>query len=80
MSLSKPSIPFICEKCRTSFEPQDGGICSICGRVLCRRHLLGWDLTGFYLSKRKGQPICVECREKEKRKRKGKKQTGAELT
>jgi hypothetical protein len=33
-------VPFSCSECRATFGELDGGICLVCSRLLCRRHLV----------------------------------------
>ena len=32
-------VPFTCVECGARFHELDGGICGVCARLLCRRHL-----------------------------------------
>lgn len=48
-------VPFTCSECGASFHELDGGICLVCGRLLCRRHL----------RVRRPGPICRRCLRRE---------------
>jgi hypothetical protein len=51
----------MCERCHGQFDPAHGGICTSCGRTLCRWHLYGWT----WWRRWRGTPTdCVECRQK----------------
>ncbi len=63
MTVAKSSIPFVCEECGGEFEPQFGGICRSCGRLLCHKHLIDWgSLPVFRKKEEKAQPICKKCK------------------
>jgi hypothetical protein len=44
-------VPFACSECGASFHELEGGICLVCGRLLCRRHL----------TLRRAGAICRRC-------------------
>ena len=46
---------FMCAKCQVYFEPINGGLCSICGRLLCSAHL------NFIKKGGNTEPICTDC-------------------
>lgn len=54
-----PGLVNICEQCHLPFMPLGGGMCSVCKRMLCKRHLLG--LTGRFGLKRPARIVCKRC-------------------
>ena len=63
--LIKSTIRFKCDMCKSEFDPSDGGICQVCKKLLCSKHLLGF--WGHLLDTE--QPICPECIRKEQNKK-----------
>lgn len=59
--MAKPVVPFICEGCGVRFDPEKGGRCARCGRVMCAR-CLGRGLRMRMRLMRGRQPLCVQCR------------------
>ncbi len=55
-----PGLANICEQCHLPFTPLGGGMCSVCKRMLCQRHLFGLS-SGFAL-RRPGPIVCGRCR------------------
>jgi hypothetical protein len=47
---------FSCEICEAEFTGRGGGICSVCGRTLCRRHFSLLIFLGLR------PPVCKGCR------------------
>jgi hypothetical protein len=47
--------PFICEICGSKFEPPQGGICEICKKSLCDKHIVHLMIKG-----RGGVYVCEE--------------------
>jgi hypothetical protein len=61
MRLLRPSsISAQCEQCRRRFDLVYGGVCSVCGRILCDDHLHGsfWRRWRVYLG---GAATCIAC-------------------
>jgi hypothetical protein len=54
-------MPARCEECGTAFDPLTGGICPSCRRLLCARHLRGWFVGWFGLSRSADATVCVAC-------------------
>ena len=57
--------PLRCDECGHSFELSGGGVCRVCGRVLCMQHFSAseqrpWRLRKGDLMGPKG-PICRTC-------------------
>jgi len=65
--LSKATMPFKCDKCESDFAPDNGGICRVCKRLLCSRHLFGFMRINLIFYNK--QPICPECFKKELKKK-----------
>ena len=65
--MTKATIRFKCDKCNSDFDPSHGGICRICKRLLCSKHLLGFWRINLKLDNK--QPICPECIKKERNKK-----------
>ncbi|MBM4079556.1 MAG: hypothetical protein FJ272_19240 [Planctomycetes bacterium] len=59
--MAKPVVPFICEGCGTPFDPEKGGRCACCGRVMCAQ-CLGGRLRMRVLVMRGHKPLCEKCR------------------
>jgi hypothetical protein len=62
--MTVPSIiPFRCHQCGRQFDPDGGGICSKCNRLLCSRHLHGF-LGSLVPNPWTGRElVCVACRQ-----------------
>jgi hypothetical protein len=54
-------VPWRCEECGAAFETEDGGRCTQCGGILCRKHMFGWRVLEREAAGSRG-PICLECR------------------
>ena len=50
-----------CEVCGRRFDLMKGGICELCRRILCERHLHGSWVRRIIADVR-GTHLCVECR------------------
>ena len=61
MSDAHPGLINVCEQCQLPFRSLAGGMCSVCKRMLCKRHLLG--LTGRFGLKRPARIVCKRCRQ-----------------
>ena len=60
-------VPFICAKCGRAFSPREGGLCAVCHRPFCRRHL--GVAHAVVRAAKKHEPVkprCEECRAKER--------------
>ncbi len=60
-------VPFICAKCGGAFSPREGGLCAVCHRPFCRRHL--GVAHAVVRAAKKHEPVkprCEECRAKER--------------
>ncbi len=55
-----PGLANICEQCQLPFMLLGGGMCSVCKRMLCKRHLFG--LSGRFALTRPGPIVCRKCR------------------
>ena len=60
-------VPFICAKCGRAFAAREGGLCAVCHRPFCRRHL-GVAHAAARAAKQHEpvKPRCEECRTKER--------------
>ncbi len=60
-------VPFICAKCGWAFSPREGGLCAVCHRPFCRRHLGVAHAVVRAANKHEPvKPRCEECRAKER--------------
>ena len=65
--MQRAIIPFICAKCGGPFSPSEGGLCTVCHRPFCRRHLGVAQVVMRAAKKREPvKPRCEECRAKER--------------
>jgi hypothetical protein len=52
-----------CERCKRVFKADHGGVCTVCGQVLCNAHLHGSFLRRLAVdSGLGGPPTCLNCR------------------
>ena len=58
------TIPITCEECGKKVPPDRGGMCSVCHRLLCTRHLHGlWGGLGVFSLR---PAVCLRCRAEQK--------------
>ena len=57
----KPHFYYDCDRCRATFDPRKGGVCSVCKDMLCGRDLYGSMVEQLLVYF--GKPmVCVRCR------------------
>jgi hypothetical protein len=59
--LQRPHFYAECDQCNVTFDPYKGGVCSVCKRVLCSRHLHP-SLVHRLLAYAGLPSTCLECR------------------
>ncbi|MGH7253774.1 MAG: hypothetical protein ACREIE_08255 [Nitrospiraceae bacterium] len=55
-------VPFKCEECGKEFAETQGGICSACNRLLCRKHLV-IPLRERIRLRDTPTPLCTSCQQ-----------------